>query len=304
MYADYFGLQESPFNLTPDTAYFFLHKGQQEALNVLLVALHDGEGLMKVTGEVGTGKTLLCRKLMNSLGPEFHIAYLPNPALQPNILRMALAEELGLDTQKISDQHHLLKSINQRLMELADGGKRTVVFVDEAQSMPDQTLEALRLLTNLETEKEKLVQIVLFGQPELNEKLAQESLRQVRQRIAFSYELKALASNEVAGYINHRLIIAGFQGTPMFLPRAIDAIYQASRGVPRVINMICNKAMILAYGRGDYAVRRKYVAAAARETDGVKHGIQSPLDWIFHLSLGIGVAAVLAASVYLWSISV
>lgn len=302
MYMNYFGLQESPFSLTPDTAYFFLHKGQQEALSVLLVALHNGEGLMKVTGEVGTGKTLLCRKLMNSLGGKFELAYLPNPALQPNVLRLALAEELGIDTNKVGDQHQLLKSINDRLIEVAESGKRTVVFVDEAQTMPDQSLEALRLLTNLETEKSKLLQIVLFGQPELDTKLKQHNLRQVQQRIAFSYELKPLRSTEIAGYINHRLVIAGYQGSPQFMPRAVDAIFQASQGVPRLINMLCNKAMLLAYGRGDYAIRKKYVALAAQETDGVRHGVTSFGDWLINISLLLGLTAIVSASLYLWSL--
>jgi len=279
MYADYYGLQESPFSLTPDTSYFFLHQGQLEALNVLRVALLQGEGLLKVVGEVGTGKTLLCRKLLNLLGTGFYTAYLPNPALAPTVLRKALAKELGIDVSVVSDQHWLTERINERLIELVGAGQRVVLLVDEAQAIPEESLEALRLLTNLETEKTKLLQIVLFGQPELDQKLGSASLRQVKQRIAFSYRLQPMAMDEIEGYISHRLVVAGYHGKPLFINPALRAIYRSSKGVPRLINLICNKALLLAYGKGDHVVRRRYVRAAVSDTEGALRLRRPWLGW-------------------------
>ncbi len=269
MFARHYGLHESPFALTPDTGYFFMHRGQRDALNVILIALHADEGLLKVVGEVGTGKTLLCRKLLNTLDGGFYTAYLPNPALSPTMLRRALAHELAIELPADGGQHCLTELIYKRLIELAGAGRRVVVLVDEAQAMPAESLEALRLLTNLETEKQKLLQIVLFGQPELDERLARPALRQVRQRIAFSYRLEPLGRDELAAYIAHRLVKAGYQGSPLFIPAAVAAVYAASRGVPRLINLICNKALLLAYGKGDHVVRRRYVRQAALDTEGV-----------------------------------
>ena len=279
MYADYYGLQESPFSLTPDTSYFFMHQGQREALNVLRVALQQGEGLLKVVGEVGTGKTLLCRKLLNSLDDAYYTAYLPNPALAPTVLRKALAKELEIDVSVVSDQHWLTERINERLIDLVGAGKRVVLLVDEAQAIPEESLEALRLLTNLETEKTKLLQIVLFGQPELDQKLDNPALRQVKQRIAFSYRLQPMAMDEIEGYISHRLVVAGYQGKPLFINPAIRAIYRSSQGVPRLINLICNKALMLAYGKGEHVVRRRHVREAVSDTEGALRVRRSWLGW-------------------------
>ncbi len=279
MYAEYYGLHETPFSLTPDTSYFFMHQGQREALNTLRVALEQGEGLLKIVGEVGTGKTLLCRKLLASLGSGFHTAYLPNPALPPTVLRRALAKELGIDVSRVRDQHWLTQQIHERLIELAGSGLRVVLLVDEAQAMSEESLEALRLLTNLETEKTKLLQIVLFGQPELDHKLDNPALRQVKQRIAFSCRLQPMAVDEIAGYISHRLLVAGYQGGPLFIGPAIRAIHRSTRGVPRLINLICNKALLLAYGKGDCVVRRKYVREAVLDTEGARRAGRAWLTW-------------------------
>ena len=246
MYHTHFALRELPFGLTPDTAFAFACTPHQEALNTLLVAAANGEGFMKVTGEVGTGKTLLCRRFLSQLDDGNVTAYLPNPLLDPHGLLLALAEELRVDFERDGDPHRLLKSLNQVLLAHARAGKRVVVCLDEAQAMPLETLESLRLLSNLETEKRKLFQVVLFGQPELDEKLAHVSVRQLQQRITFQYHLSPLSRRELEYYISHRLRIAGYMGDRLFNSAALDALFKASRGVPRLINVVAHKAMLAA----------------------------------------------------------
>lgn len=266
MYTEHFGLREPPFGITPDTSYFFSSPRSQEALNTLLVAVRNGEGFIKITGEVGTGKTLLCRKFMDMLGEDFVTAYIPNPYLEPRTLMLALADELELQLEKDVDQHQMLKSITQRLVDLAQEGKRVVLCLDEAQAIPVESLEALRLLTNLETEKRKLLQIVLFGQPELDHNLALESIRQLTQRITFHYHLGPLSRDDLDYYISHRLRIAGFGGARLFSKGAVAKLYDASRGVPRLANILAHKALMLCYGEGKPQVGAKHVAHAARDT--------------------------------------
>lgn len=267
MYREHFGLQAQPFTITPDTDFFYNAGTHQEALNVLLVALQSGEGFIKVTGEVGTGKTLLCRKLLNTLDDNFVSAYIPNPNLNPTALRMALAEELGIVFARNIGQHRLLKLINERLMELSAQGKRVVLLLDEAQALPDDSLEALRLLTNLETEKEKLLLVVLFGQPELDRRLAQTGLRQLRQRIIFSYQLQPLDRNGLTEYLHHRLRVAGYQGPTLFTAKAVKQLHHASRGVPRLVNVLCHKAMMAAYGGAARYVDHQHMRRAVADTE-------------------------------------
>jgi MSHA biogenesis protein MshM len=267
MYLQHFGLREPPFTLTPDTEFFFNHGSHQEALNVLLVALQGGEGFIKVTGEVGSGKTLVCRKLLNLLDEEVFSAYIPNPFLNPNALRMALADELGVTFARNTGQHRLLKLINERLVELSSAGRRVVLLIDEAQALPDDSLEALRLLTNLETEKRKLIQVVLFGQPELDARLARKYLRQLRQRIVFSYQLHPLSRRALGEYVWHRLRIAGYQGPALFSGAAIRHLHRSSRGVPRLVNLLCHKALMTAYGSGSNGVNRVHIRRASADTE-------------------------------------
>ena len=269
MYAAHFGLRELPFGITPDTSFFFGSARSQEALNTLLVAARSGEGFIKITGEVGTGKTLLCRKFMATLGEGFVTAYIPNPYLEPRTLMLALADELELDLARDVDQHQVLKAINLRLLELAGQDLRVVLCLDEAQAIPVESLEALRLLTNLETEKRKLLQIVLFGQPELNRKLELESIRQLAQRITFHYHLGALSRDDMDYYVAHRLRVAGFTGARLFSRAAIRGLYRASGGVPRLVNIMAHKALMLSYGEGKREVAGSHVATAARDTVGV-----------------------------------
>ena len=264
-YLKHFGLREPPFGITPDTSYFFACRSVQEALNTLLIAVANGEGFIKITGEVGTGKTLLCRKFLSMLGPEWVSAYIPNPNLEPRIVLLALADELGLSAESI-ESHRLGKELAQRLLDIARQGRRVVLCMDETQAMPLPTLETVRLLTNLETEKRKLMQVVLFGQPELDRKLASGSVRQLRQRITFQYTLKALGRHEVAAYVAHRLAVAGLSGAQLFSGGALKAIHGASRGVPRLINILCHKSLLLAYGEGLRRAERRHANAAVQDT--------------------------------------
>lgn len=277
MYQNYFGLKEIPFTLSPDTSYFFAYGHYAGALNTLLVALRTGEGFIKVSGEVGTGKTLLCRKLMNTLGDKFEIVYIPNPQLTAYGLQVAVAEELGIKVSRYV--HRLQKAIMDRLIESAQAGKRVVLCIDEAQAMPEETIESLRLLTNLETEKFKLLQVVLFGQPELNILLERKSVRQLKQRITFSYELQPIDRAGMQAYITHRLCVAGFSGISPFDDNALDRIYKASRGIPRLINILCHKALLLAYGQGQREIKVPLVQLAIRDTDDAQHNITPVSFW-------------------------
>ena len=268
MYLDHFGLSELPFGITPDTSYTVITRSHQEALNTLLVALAGGEGFIKITGEVGTGKTLLCRRLLQALPEGAVSAYLPNPYLAPRTLLLALAEELGLSASNDSDDYHLLQSVNRALMEHAAANRQVVVCIDEAQAMPLETLESLRLLSNLETEKRKLLQIILFGQPELDRKLAEPSVRQLLQRIAFHYRLHGLDRQEVANYLAHRLRVAGYRGEGVFAPPAVRCLHRASRGTPRLLNILAHKSLLAVYGEGKHSVRAQHVRQAAADTEG------------------------------------
>ncbi len=270
MYKQHFGLRELPFGITPDTSFFFACSSYQQALNTLLVAARNGEGFIKITGEVGTGKTLLCRKFMATLDDSFVTAYIPNPYLEPRTLMLALADELEIAPEPDVDQYQLLKTINYRLLILAREGKRVLLCLDEAQAMPIETLEALRLLTNLETEKRKLLQIVLFGQPELDRKLQQEQIRQLTQRITFHYQLGPLTKDDLEFYVSHRLNIAGFTGSRLFGRDAIRALSSASGGIPRLVNILAHKALMLTYGEGKQQVRAHHVRDAVKDTVAAK----------------------------------
>jgi MSHA biogenesis protein MshM len=264
-YLRHYGLRELPFGITPDTSYFFACKSVREALNTLLIAVANGEGFIKITGEVGTGKTLLCRKFLSTLGANWVSAYIPNPNLEPRSLLYLLADELGANGGR-AEPHRLEKDLMQRLLDIARQGKRVVLCMDETQAMPLATLETVRLLTNLETEKRKLMHVVLFGQPELDRKLASDSVRQLRQRITFQYTLKALTRAEVADYVAHRLTIAGYSGPAVFSPAALRAIHLASRGVPRLVNILAHKALLVVFGEGGRSVDRRHVRAAVEDT--------------------------------------
>lgn len=263
-----FGLSESPFGLTPNTRFFCALPTHQEALSVLRVALDTGEGFIKITGEVGTGKTMLCRRLLNELGGGYATAYIPSPVLAPQELLQAVAEELGVDSTP--GQGGLLKRIFQQLAGLAHCGRRLVLVLDEAQSMPPESLEILRLLSNFETETEKLLQIVLFGQPELDKLLSRPHLRQLLQRIGFSYRLRALDRHETQSYLFNRLRVAGYTERDLFSLPAYLLLHYASRGVPRLINILAHKSLLIAYGKNERRVGAAAVWTAIADTEGAR----------------------------------
>ncbi|MBI4754594.1 MAG: AAA family ATPase [Betaproteobacteria bacterium] len=266
MYLEHFGLSEMPFTLTPATAFLFAGRAHQEAFNTLALALDAGEGFVKITGEVGTGKTILCRRFLDVLRRRnIPTAYIPNPALRPRTLLLALGEELGLRLPANKDEYRLMKAFNKALLGIAAQGKTAVVCLDEAQALPLPTLESLRLLSNLETERRKLLQVVMFGQPELDRRLALHSVRQLRQRIGFEYRLEGLSAREVDRYLAHRLTVAGHTGPDLFGPAAVRGLARVSGGVPRLVNILANKALLAVYGEGGREVLPRHVLAAARD---------------------------------------
>lgn len=272
MYLQHFGLRELPFSLTPNTHFFLNMASYHKAYNMLMVSLANAEGFIKIVGEVGTGKTMLCRKVLNTLEEDkenYVTAYIPNPVLSPKGLFLAFAEELNIEIDQDVGHHRLLKAITEQLVEFSAENKQVVLFIDEAHAMPEQTLEALRLLTNIETEQVKLFQVVLFAQLELDVLLSQPSLRQLRQRITFSFEIEALDRDGVERYVVHRLATAGYNGPFLFSKRALDFLYRTSDGIPRVINILCHKALMVAFGKGERTVQIDHVKSAADDTEGV-----------------------------------
>ena len=295
MYLEHFGLNEWPFGITPDTSFFFSSRSSQQALNTVLVAARSGEGFIKITGEVGSGKTLLCRLLLLTVGEGFVTAYLPNPTLTPPGLLLELAAELGLGTSRLRtlpparQTPQLLKKLNERLLHLAAQGDRVLLCLDEVQAMSVETLETLRLLTNLETEKRKLLQVVIFGQPELDEKLAHPSVRQLRQRITFDYRLEPLSGIELGRYLQHRLQVAG-GGSARFTASALWLLKWRSRGYPRLVNVAAHKALMAAFGRDTRTVGLREMWAAVTDTAALRW--QMPrLTWTWLGMLAVGLMA-------------
>jgi MSHA biogenesis protein MshM len=279
MYHSHFGLREPPFSLTPDPAYFFAHRGAQAALNTLIVALRSGEGFVKIVAEVGCGKTLLCRRLLAALAADSETAYIPNPALDSRDMLLAVCEELAIAVDAADSPHRVVKAMRGWLLEHALAGRKVVLIVDEAQCIPDQTVEALRLMSNIETEKRKLLQIVLFGQPELDARLAQPHLRQLLQRVTFADRIQPMHAEEVGAYVAHRLKVAGARDGALFADAAILELARRSGGIPRLINVIAHKSMMLAFGEGAATIGRRHVSLAADDTAAAAAG-PGPASWL------------------------
>ncbi len=268
LYLSYYNLREEPFNITPDPRFLFFSAKHQEAFNHLLFGIHQRKGFIELTGEVGAGKTTICRKLLEELGPTYPTALILNPCLSIDQLLQSICLEFDLQVYSF-DRVYYLQSLNQFVLEQANQGNNVVVVIDEAQDLSDELLEQVRLLSNLETDHQKLMQIVLMGQPELRDKLAQPHLRQLRQRITVRYHLGPLNLSETARYIHHRLTLAGANGRPCFDDDAIKTIHHYSGGIPRLINAVCDKALLAGYVMQTDRLNRKLIKLAIEELDGV-----------------------------------
>ena len=268
MYLQHFGFNEFPFSLTPNLRFFCNLEAYQEALNVIIVSLYNGEGFVKITGEVGTGKTLLCRKVLNTLNDEYITAYISNPTLDTFNLKKAIALELEIAFTKDVDNHELLNLLTNKLIKIHKKNKR-VIIIDEAHVLSDEALEGLRLLSNLETETTKLIQIILVGQPELNKRLKKPHLRQLKQRIVFSYHLPTLRHKEFLAYVNLRLNAAGYNGTQdtLFSRQALKLLGKTSNGIPRLINILCHKALLITYGYNKKKISSAAIKMAIADTE-------------------------------------
>jgi len=267
MYEAFYGFKERPFSLTPDPKFLYLSEKHSEALAHLSYGITNRNGFVMITGEIGTGKTTICRNLLNQLDPSIQLAFIFNPALEPVELLKKICQEFGIATQA-DNVLELTEILNQFLLERAAEGKNCVLLIDEAQNLEPRVLEQIRLLSNLETETEKLLQIILIGQPELGEKLAQHQLRQLSQRITARYHLRPLNRRETAAYVAYRIRVAQPEKEVRFTPAALRAIYRYSRGVPRVINAIGDRALLIGYTEDTTTITPRMVRRAAKEVRG------------------------------------
>lgn len=265
MYQGFYGFREMPFNITPDPKFLFLSPTHNEALQHLRYGIEERKGFIVLIGEVGCGKTTLCRQLLNELnGDRYDTALILNPRIPETQLVRIILTELGI-TPKGRSRTDFVQQLNEELLKRINAGKDIALIIDEAQSMSVETLEYLRLLSNLETDKQKLLQIVLMGQPELRDKLMLPELRQLRQRILVNCVLQPLNSEETIHYIQHRLAMAGSQGRLHFTDYAFKRIYKSSGGIPRLINNICDKSLLSAYIRSSDEVNYRDVRNAVKE---------------------------------------
>lgn len=287
MYYDYFGLSHPPFKITPDTRLFFPGGKRGAVLQALVYAITNGEGIIKVVGEVGSGKTMLCRMLEESLPKQVEIVYLANPSLTPDNLLHAIAFEMKLDVEPEDPQLKVMHKIQDYLVDQHAKNRRIVMFVEEAQSMPIETLEEMRLLSNLETKQDKLLQIVLFGQPELDENLSEQHIRQLKERITYSFNLAPLQEYEVRDYINTRLRVSGYQNMDLFNPKAVREIWKHSGGLLRRINILCDKSCLAAFAENDREVVARHVRTAINDSDfsAMPRGEKMTTSWLAALAL-------------------
>jgi general secretion pathway protein A len=267
VYLEYYGLTEAPFDITPNPRFLFYSPKHREAFNHLLYGIRERKGFVQLTGEVGAGKTTLCRAMLEQLDGHYATALILNPVMSPNELMKAIAIEFGLPVNGL-DRLDTLAVINQFLLQQVERDQDTVLIIDEAQDLTDELLEQVRLLSNLETDNRKLLQIVLMGQPELRDKLNNPRLRQLRQRITVRYHLSPLTRNEVNQYVQHRLQVSGANGNPHFTAPAMWRIYRYSQGIPRLVNAICDKALLAGFVGQQEKIDYRTVGHAARELEG------------------------------------
>jgi general secretion pathway protein A len=264
---DYYGLKEPPFNITPNPRFLFFSAKHREAFNHLLFGVRERKGFVQLTGEVGAGKTTLCRALLEQLGPGFSTALILNPVMNADQLMKAIAMELNLQVKGL-DRLETVAEINRFLLQQVEHNKDTVLIIDEAQNLTAELLEQVRLLSNLETDERKLLQIILMGQPELRDRLNDHHLRQLRQRITIRYHLNPLKRTEIGQYIHHRLDVSGANGAPYFSAPALWRIYHYSKGIPRLINAICDKCLLAGFVMQRERIDFRTVGRARRELEG------------------------------------
>lgn len=297
MYYTFFGLQQPPFRITPDTEFFFEGANRGSVLEALIYAIGQGEGIVKVTGEVGSGKTMLCRVLQQRLADTVDIVYLANPNVSPEDILHAIAFELQLPVRREASRLEVMHALQQYLVQRHAERRQVVVFVEESQGMPLATLEEIRLLSNLETDRSKLLQIVLFGQPELDENLRQTSIRQLRERITHSFYLSPLSIEEVGAYLAFRLHAAGYRGPSLFSKRVITYIAKASGGLTRRVNIVADKALLAAFAESTHTISLKHVRTAVQDSE-FSQGKAPPTApaWLTWALLGLGAVAIAAAA--------
>lgn len=267
MYQEHFGLNRPPFKITPDTSLFFEGNQRGAALDALMYAINSGEGIIKVVGEVGSGKTMLCRMLEVRLSDDVDVIYIANPSVSPDNILHVIAHELHLAVSNDMNKVDVMHKIQAHLLKKHADNRQVVMFVEEAQSMPIETLEEIRLLSNLETDQNKLLQMVLFGQPELDEKLAQAEIRQLKERITHSFSLSPFPPDDTLQYLNFRLRAVGYKGPDIFNKKTAGVVKKYSHGLTRRINIIADKSLLAAFSEGSHAVMPSHVKTAAKDSE-------------------------------------
>ena len=283
MYAEYFGLNDTPFSIAPDPRFLYMSKRHREALAHLIYGVKNDGGFVLLTGEVGTGKTTVCRCFLRQVPQNTHIAFVLNPKLSSNELLATICDEFSIPyTPDEHSNKFFIDKITHFLLQQHARGHNTVLIIDEAQNLSIDVLEQIRLLTNLETDHKKLLQVVMMGQPELKELLMRNELRQLSQRITARYHLEALSSDDVGSYIAHRLQVVGCQ-RPIFTLKAVRRVYRLSKGIPRIINLLCDRALLGAYVKNQSRVTPEMVSIGAKEVLGQEH-FRSRIPWKMILS--------------------
>jgi type II secretory pathway predicted ATPase ExeA len=267
MYQEHFGLNRPPFKITPDTSLFYEGNQRGAALEALIYAIRSGEGIIKVVGEVGSGKTMLCRMLEVRLSSEVDVIYIANPSLSPDNILHVIAHELQLDVSNGMSKVDVMQRIQAHLLKKHANNRQVVLFVEEAQSMPIETLEEIRLLSNLETDENKLLQMVLFGQPELDEKLSVPHIRQLKERITHSFYLSPFPPDDTLQYLNFRLRAVGYKGPDVFNRKTAGAVKKYSNGLTRRINIIADKSLLAAFSEGSHTVTTSHIKSAAKDSE-------------------------------------
>jgi len=298
MYYAFFGLNQPPFKITPDTEVFFEGGNRGAILEALIYAISQGEGIIKVTGEVGSGKTMLCRMLQARLPANVETVYLANPSVSPEEILHAIAFELQLDVSRDAGRLEVMHRLNDYLLGRHGQGQQVVLFVEESQGMPIPTLEEIRLLSNLETNQHKLLQIVLFGQPELDENLRQSQIRQLRERVTHSFTLAPLAVKDIRSYLSFRLHAAGYRGPDLFGKRVVEYIAQASEGLTRRVNILADKALLAAFADGTHNVSLAHVRAAVRDSEFAGKSVRAPTPRLIYALGGVVVGGVLGVAAF------